>query len=76
MTPRETMAAIEGIMLRIEREESRAMRAAWITAALGRAKRLPRVDTILPKPIQTRARKRELERAVEDSKRLGIGPPE
>jgi hypothetical protein len=47
LTPRETYMVIEAAIWRNERRQQELMALAWNTAALTRAKRMPRLRTLL-----------------------------
>lgn len=49
MTPVETFATIEAVLWREEANQRREITQAWLTAALGRAKRLPKLERLLVK---------------------------
>lgn len=54
MTPREVMAAAQATVWRLELDRERMIMAAWLTAALSRSKRLPRLKRLLRKPGKTK----------------------
>jgi len=47
MTPVETFTTIEASLWREENQQRREVTQAWLTAALGRAKRLPKLERLL-----------------------------
>lgn len=47
MTLRDALTVIEGFVFQAEAEYNRAVSAAWLTAALSRQKRLPRLQSLL-----------------------------
>jgi len=51
-TPREVLAFLEGVQLRLEREHQARAWLAWHIAALPRAKRLPKLEDLLGKREQ------------------------
>lgn len=65
MTPRETYMAIEAAVWRDQRLQARELRAAWYTAALSRARRLPSLQQFLTPPAR-RLRGEELQRRREE----------
>lgn len=49
MTPRETFMVIEAALWRDEAKQRAGVTQAWLTAALSRAKRLPKLDRLITK---------------------------
>lgn len=47
MTLRDTLLVIEGYVFQAEADYTRSVSAAWLTAALTRQKRLPRLQSLL-----------------------------
>lgn len=52
MTPAETYMAIEAAVWRDDREQKLALRTAWHTAALSRAKRMPSLGQFMTPPAR------------------------
>lgn len=52
MTPRETFAYIEAYQKNLVRDQKMRVWQSWHIAALMRSKRLPRFETLLPKPAK------------------------
>lgn len=52
MTPRETAVYLSAAAERITAQRKEAVRQAWLTAALGRAKRIPPLKQLLTPPAR------------------------
>ena len=55
---------LQGVRLRLERERNERVSQAWMTAALTRTQRLPRLDTLLVRTERPRAQTWQQQLAV------------
>jgi len=52
MTPAETDMAIEAMIWRDKQQERQGLQLAWLTAALGRAKKMPTLQRLMTPPAR------------------------
>lgn len=52
LTPRETYMAIEAVLWQDKRQQQQMITAAWLTASLSKAKRIPPLKQLLAEPAR------------------------